>query len=340
MRVLVTGGAGYIGAHACVALLKKNYEVLVYDNLSNSSLAALDQVKLITNRSLEFIEGDIRDQSLLGKVMRDFAPEAVIHFAGLKAVGESVVEPLQYYDVNVRGSIELIKAINTVKCDLLVFSSSATVYGTPQYLPCDENHPTTPTNPYGQSKLMVEHILQDWTSANRSQKVICLRYFNPVGAHASGLIGENPTNTPNNLMPLIVETAAGKRSQLSIFGDDYGTRDGTGERDYIHVSDLVNGHLLALEQHKLLDRFQVINLGTGLGTTVKELINKFENSTKQKIQIEISGRRTGDIARIYADTKLAAELLNFKCQKSIENMCIDSWNWHKKTHTDINSKEP
>ena len=329
MRVLVAGGAGYIGTHACVALLQKNHEVLVFDNLSNSSPVALERVKLITNRSLEFIKGDIRDQLHLEKIMREFAPEAVIHFAGLKAVGESVEEPLLYYDVNVTGSIELVKAMVSVGCKLLIFSSSATVYGVPQYLPYDEVHPTAPTNPYGQSKLMVECILQDCVNANRNLKVICLRYFNPVGAHISGLIGENPTNIPNNLMPLIVQTASGSRERLSIFGDDYGTRDGTGERDYIHVSDLANGHLLALEQHKLLERFQVINLGTGLGTTVKELINKFEKTTNQKIQTKISERRKGDVAKIYADTKLATKLLNFKCQKTIEDMCIDSWNWEK-----------
>ena len=330
MRVLVTGGAGYIGTHTCVALLQKNHEVLVIDNLSNSSPVAIDRVKLITSQSIGFIEGDIRDQALLLKVMKEFAPEAVIHFAGLKAVGESVKEPLQYYDVNVRGSIELLKAMGSVGCKLLIFSSSATVYGLPQYLPYDEDHPTKPTNPYGQSKLMVECMLRDWVKANRSQRALCLRYFNPVGAHMSGLIGENPKNIPNNLMPFIVQTASGRHARLSIFGDDYDTRDGTAERDYIHVSDLANGHLLALERHKLLDRFQVINLGSGLGTTVKELIEKFENSTKQKIKTEISERRRGDITKFYADTKLAAKLLDFKCKKSIADMCIDTWNWQQK----------
>jgi UDP-glucose 4-epimerase len=329
MRVLVTGGAGYIGTHTCVALLQSNHEVLVIDNLSNSSPVAIDRIKLITNRSIEFIEGDIRNHALLLKTMREFSPEAIIHFAGLKAVGESVQDPLQYYDVNVHGSLELLKAAEAVGCNLLVFSSSATVYGVPEYLPYDENHPTVPTNPYGQSKLMVERILQDWVKANNSRRALCLRYFNPVGAHISGLIGEDPKNIPNNLMPFIVQTAAGRRAKLSIFGDDYDTRDGTGERDYIHVSDLADGHLLALEKHKQLDHFQTINLGTGSGTTVKELIKEFEISTKQKIKTKISKRRPGDIPKSYANTELAAKRLDFKCTKSISDMCRDTWNWQK-----------
>jgi len=330
MRVLVTGGAGYIGTHTCVALLQNNHEVLVFDNLSNSSPVAIDRISLITNRSVEFIEGDIRDNALLIKVMREFSPEAVIHFAGLKAVGESVGDPLKYYDVNVRGSLELLKAMEAVGCNRLIFSSSATVYGLPEYLPYKEDHPTAPTNPYGQSKLMVERILQDWINANNSRRALCLRYFNPVGAHVSGLIGEDPKNTPNNLMPFISQTAAGRLTELSIFGDDYDTRDGTGERDYIHVSDLANGHLLALERHKLLDHFQILNLGTGSGTTVKELIKEFEISTQQKIKIKISKRRPGDISKSYADATLAAKLLDFKCEKSISDMCRDTWNWQKK----------
>lgn len=329
MRVLVTGGAGYIGTHTCVALLQSNHEVLVIDNLSNSSLVAIDRIKLIANRSFEFIEGDIRDHALLLKIMKKFSPEAVIHFAGLKAVGESVHHPLQYYDVNVRGSLELLKAAEDVCCNLIIFSSSATVYGVPEYLPYDEDHPTVPTNPYGQSKLIVERVLQDWIKANNRRRAVCLRYFNPVGAHISGLIGEDPKNIPNNLMPFIVQTAAGRRAQLSIFGDDYDTRDGTGERDYIHVSDLANGHLLALEKHELLNHFQIINLGTGLGTTVKELIKEFENSTKQKVKTKISKRRPGDIPKSYADTELAAKLLGFQCTKSISDMCRDAWNWQK-----------
>jgi len=329
MRVLVTGGTGYIGAHACVALLQKDHEVLVLDNLSNSSPVVIDRIQLITKRSIEFIEGDIRDQALLLKVMSEFKPEVVMHFAGLKAVSESVQHPLQYYNVNVCGSLELLKAMETSESSLFIFSSSATVYGLPEYLPYDENHPTVPTSPYGQSKLMVERVLRDWVKANKNRRAICLRYFNPVGAHISGLIGEDPKNIPNNLMPLLVQTASGRRARLSIFGNDYDTRDGTGERDYIHVSDLANGHLLALEKHGLLDHYQIINLGTGSGTTVKELIAEFEISTKKKIKIKKMGRRLGDIAKFYADPKLAAELLDFKCEKSISDMCIDSWNWEK-----------
>jgi len=329
MRVLVTGGAGYIGTHTCVSLLEKNHEVLVFDNLSNSSPVALDRVKLITKKSFEFIEGDIRDQTTLLKVIRDFLPDAVIHFAGLKSVGESVEDPLQYYDVNVHGSLQLLKAMEIFDCNLLVFSSSATVYGPAKYLPYDESHPTAPTNPYGQSKLMFELMLKDWVKSNPKCKALCLRYFNPVGAHISGLIGEDPKNTPNNLMPLIVQTAAGRQTELSIFGADYDTRDGTGERDYIHVSDIANGHLLALEKNKILDPFQIINLGTGSGTTVKELIEEFEVSTHNNIKTKILERRPGDIAKCYADTKLAARLLDFKCTKTISDMCIDSWNWQK-----------
>ena len=330
MRVLVTGGAGYIGSHTCVSLLENKHDVLVFDNLSNSSQIALERVKCITKRSLEFVEGDIRDQATLLKVMRGFAPDAVIHFAGLKAVHESVQDPFSYYDVNVCGSIEVIRAMKTVGCNLLIFSSSATVYGAPKYLPYDEDHPTVPTSPYGWSKLMVEQILEDWVKAENRNMAVSLRYFNPVGAHISGLIGENPTDIPNNLMPFITQTAAGRREQLSIFGDDFETRDGTGERDYIHVSDLANGHLLALENHKSLEPFQVLNLGTGIGTTVKELNEEYERSTKQKIQFRILGRRPGDIDKFYAHTELAEKLLGFKCEKSISNMCMDTWNWQKK----------
>ena len=329
MKILVTGGAGYIGAHTCVELLKKGHEVLVFDNLLNSSSIALDRVKLITNQSLKFIEGDVRDYAVLSRVMKEFVPEAVMHFAGLKAVSESIINPLEYYDVNVRGSLEILRAMETIACNLLIFSSSATVYGIPEYLPCDEDHPTSPINPYGRSKLMVERLLEDWVKARRDHKAVCLRYFNPVGAHVSGLIGEDPRDTPNNLMPFIAQTASGRREQLSIFGGDYDTRDGTGERDYIHVSDLANGHLLALEYHKILERFQVLNLGSGQGTTVQEFVEEFERSTNQKIKREVLGRRPGDIAITYADTRLASRLINFRCEKSITHMCIDTWNWQK-----------
>jgi UDP-glucose 4-epimerase len=330
MKVIVLGGAGYIGTHTCVSLLEKNHEILVIDNLLNGSLAAIDRVKYITNKHFKFVKGDIRDRSLLSKVMSSFKPDAVMHFAGLKAVGESTQFPLEYYDVNVRGSIEVLKAMEVVDCNLFIFSSSATVYGIAEYLPFDERHPLVPTNPYGQSKLIVEKILKDWVKAKDNNRAICLRYFNPVGAHASGLIGEDTESTPNNLMPYISQVASGRREILTIFGDDYETRDGTGERDYIHVSDLANGHLLALEKYKALEEFQVLNLGTGTGTTVKELIQEFERSTKQKIKIQILGRRQGDVAKSYANNSQAKILLGFNSEKTVSDMCKDTWNWQQK----------
>ena len=330
MRILVTGGAGYIGAHTCVELLEKGHEVLVFDNLSNSYSIVLDRLREITNCSIQFVEGDIRDYACLSKAMQDFLPEAVIHFAGLKAVDESIIDPLQYYDVNVRGSLELLRAMEDNSCRLLIFSSSATVYGIPKFLPCDEGHPTAPINPYGKSKLMVEHILEDWVNARASNVAVCLRYFNPVGAHVSGLIGESPKGIPTNLMPFIAQTALGRHQHLSIYGDDYETADGTCERDYIHVSDLARGHLLTLETYKKLDRFQVLNLGTGSGISVKKLVEGFEEATKSKIKTQVISRRQGDVARSFADTKLASELIGFKCDKSINDMCADAWNWQVK----------
>ena len=338
MRILVTGGAGYIGAHTCVELLETGHEVLVFDNLSNSYSIVLDRLREITNRSIQFVEGDIRDYECLSKAMQEFLPEAVIHFAGLKAVDESIIDPLQYYDVNVHGSLELIRAMEDNSCRLLIFSSSATVYGIPKFLPCDECHPTAPINPYGKSKLMVEHILKDWVNANASNIAVCLRYFNPVGAHMSGLIGESPKGIPSNLMPFITQTALGRHQQLSIYGDDYETDDGTCERDYIHVSDLARGHLLTLESYKKLDRFQVLNLGTGSGTSVKALVEGFENSTEQKIKTQVISRRQGDVAQSYADTKLASELIGFKCEKSIDDMCADTWNWQVKNPNGYTTK--
>mgnify|MGYP001329028976 CR=1 FL=1 len=327
MRILVTGGAGYIGTHTCVELLNKEHNILVLDNFSNSSIKNLKRVEEITKKSLNFFEGDIRDQSIISKIMNQFKPEAVLHFAGLKIIGESVSKALEYYDVNVLGSLELLKVIEQTDCNLFIFSSSASVYGLPNYLPCDEHHSTLPTNPYGQSKLMVEQMLQDWVKTRNNLHAICLRYFNPIGAHPSGLIGEDPQMIPNNLMPMISQTAAGKFDKLLIFGDNYKTRDGTGERDYIHVNDLAKGHVLALEKYNKLKPFQILNLGTGSSTTVRELIKEFEKITQQKVPHQIVERRKGDIPSSFADTKLAFDLLNFKCEKSISDMCFDAWNW-------------
>ena len=330
MRVLVTGGAGYIGTHTCVELLANGHQVLVLDNLSNSSLLALDRVKWITNRPIEFVQGDVRDYALLSNVMKEFVPEVVMHFAGLKAVSESIDRPLEYYDVNVRGSLELLRAMESVACNVFIFSSSAAVYGIPDYLPCDECHPTSPVNPYSQSKLMVENILRDWVTSKANNSAVCLRYFNPAGAHSSGLIGEDPKGIPNNLMPFIVQTASGLHDQLLIFGDDYETFDGTCERDYIHVSDLAMGHLLALKYRAKLEPFQILNLGTGSSTSVKKMVKVFEQTTKQKLKIKSVMRRAGDVAQSYADTKLASELIGFKCNKSINEICTDSWKWYVK----------
>ncbi len=274
MRVFVTGGAGYIGSHTCVELLEAGHEVCVIDNLCNGHEVALERVRGITNCELQFVNADIRDSNALDKIFNSFKPEAVIHFAGLKAVGESVAEPVKYYDINVGGSISLLAAMSKVGCNNIVFSSSATVYGKPQYLPYDENHPTNPVNPYGRTKLMIENIISDWTNVDSKRRGIILRYFNPVGAHKSGQIGEEPIGIPNNLMPYIAQVADGRREHLNSFGSDYETADGTGARDYIHVGDLALAHIGALNQSKL-DKFEVINIGAGKSTTVLELIKSF-----------------------------------------------------------------
>ena len=262
MKVLVTGGAGYIGSHTCVELLQAGHEVFVIDNLSNGHEAALERVRGITNRELQFTNADIRDANALDNIFNTFKPEAVIHFAGLKAVGESVANPLKYYEVNVGGSVSLLSAMSKAECNNIVFSSSATVYGKPKYLPYDEEHPTNPVNPYGCTKLMIENIIHDWTKVDLKRKGTVLRYFNPVGAHESGQIGEDPIGIPNNLMPYIAQVADGRREHLNIFGNDYDTSDGTGARDYIHVVDLALAHTGVLNQSKL-DKFEILNIGGG-----------------------------------------------------------------------------
>ena len=328
MRVLVTGGAGYIGSHTCVELLTAGHEVFVVDNLCNGHEGALERVRLITNCELQFMNADILDSSLLNKIFDRFKPEAVIHFAGLKAVGESVVDPMMYYDVNVGGSISLLKAMSKAECNNIVFSSSATVYGDPKYLPYDEEHPTNPVNPYGRTKLMIENIIHDWTKVEPKRRGMILRYFNPVGAHNSGQIGEDPVGIPNNLMPFIAQVADGRRKYLNIFGNDYETADGTGARDYIHVVDLALAHISALKQNKL-NKFEILNIGGGKGTTVFELLKKFEEISGLTIKFKYLPRREGDLATFWADSSKAFEKMDWQPERNIKQICEDTWRWHE-----------
>jgi UDP-glucose 4-epimerase len=337
MRVLVTGGAGYIGSHTCVELLEAGHELFVIDNLSNGYEEALERVQDITNCELQFMNADIRDSSVLDEIFKNFKPEAVIHFAGLKAVGESVADPVSYYDVNVGGSISLLTAMSKAKCNKIVFSSSATVYGKPQYLPYDEEHPTNPVNPYGRTKLMIENIIDDWSKGDTKRRGTILRYFNPVGAHESGQIGEEPIGTPNNLMPYIAQVAGGRRKNLNIFGSDYDTIDGTGARDYIHVVDLALAHTSALNKNKL-DRFEVLNVGAGKSTTVLELLSKFEDVSGGPIEFKYLPRREGDLAAFWADSTKAFETMSWKAERNIKNICEDTWRWHKLNPTGYGRK--
>jgi len=328
MRVLVTGGAGYIGSHTCVEILNAGHEVFVIDNLCNGHEVALERVRGITNCELQFINADIRDSNALSKIFRTFNPEAVIHFAGLKAVGESVADPLSYYDVNVGGSISLLKAMSKAECNNIIFSSSATVYGVPKYLPYDEEHPTNPVNPYGRTKLIIENIINDWTKVDTKRRGTILRYFNPVGAHESGQIGEEPIGIPNNLMPYIAQVADGRREYLNIFGNDYETADGTGARDYIHVVDLALAHISALNQNDL-NGYEVINIGAGKSTTVFELVKEFEDISGRSIKFKYLPRRDGDLAAFWADSSKASEKMSWKPERNIKKICEDTWRWHK-----------
>ena len=334
-KILVTGGAGYIGSHTCIALHQAGYDVVVYDNLSNSSIEAINRASKLAGQPIEFIEGDIRDAKLLKQVFAEHDFFGVIHFAGLKAVGESVTKPLLYYNNNVSGTITLLEVMAEANVKNLVFSSSATVYGDPEVLPIDETSPRSCTNPYGQSKLTVEHILQDLAATNDGWNLIPLRYFNPVGAHPSGQIGEDPNDIPNNLMPYISQVAVGKLEKLSIFGNDYPTVDGTGVRDFIHVTDLAQGHVAALnylQQQVSLSQtssvgFLPINLGTGKGTSVLELVTAFSEVSGQDIPYQFSARRAGDIASCYASADKAKQLLGWEAKLSITEMCQDTWRW-------------
>ena len=327
--ILVTGGAGYIGSHTCVELLDAGYDLVVIDNFSNSKPAVLERIGRISGRAPSFAEVDIRDRGALRDVFREHQIDAVIHFAGLKAVGESVAQPLRYYDNNLSGSVALFEVMAESNVKTLVFSSSATVYGDPNSVPIREDFPLSATNPYGRSKLILEDILRDVFRSDENWRIALLRYFNPVGAHPSGTLGEDPNGIPNNLMPYVTQVAIGKLPQLSVFGDDYPTPDGTGVRDYIHVVDLARGHLAAL---KALDKqagVLTVNLGTGRGYSVLEMIRAFEEASGRPVPYRIVGRRPGDVAQCYADASLAASLLNWRAELGLEAMCRDSWRWQE-----------
>ncbi|QYJ98991.1 UDP-glucose 4-epimerase GalE [Shewanella alkalitolerans] len=327
MTILVTGGAGYIGSHTVVELLNDDQQVVIIDNLSNSSVEALKRVEQITNKGVTFYQGDVLNKAFLQKVFTDHDIDAVIHFAGLKAVGESVAQPLRYYENNVTGTLVLCEVMAEFNVKNLVFSSSATVYGDPASLPITEDFPTGATNPYGQSKLMVEHILKDLHHSDSSWNIARLRYFNPVGAHESGLIGEDPNDIPNNLMPFIAQVAVGQREKLSVFGDDYDTHDGTGVRDYIHVVDLAKGHLKALAKLNTQPGLVTYNLGTGQGYSVLDMLKAFEKACGHTIAYQIAPRRPGDIAACYADPHKAQTELNWQATHTIEDMANSSWHW-------------
>ena len=327
MKILVTGGAGYIGSHTCVLLVEAGYDVVIFDNFSNASKESIRRVEAIVHQKIPYIEGDIRSKEDLSHVFEAHKIDAVIHFAGLKAVGESVEKPLEYYDNNVNGTLVLCDVMRQYGCKSIVFSSSATVYGNPKTTPIKEDFPVSTTNPYGQSKLFVENILRDLHHSDPAWKVILLRYFNPVGAHASGTIGEDPNGIPNNLMPFISQVAVGKREKLSVFGDDYDTADGTGVRDYIHVLDLAEGHIKALEKLHSFTEVKTVNLGTGKGYSVLEVIKAFEKASGKPIAYQIAPRRAGDIATCYADTAYAKALLGWEAKKDLYQMCADSWRW-------------
>lgn len=326
-KILVTGGAGYIGSHTCVELLNDGYDIIVLDNLSNSSEESLKRVQEITGKTLKFVKGDIRDHELLHSLFSNHEISSVIHFAGLKAVGESVSMPLAYYDNNLHGTLVLLEAMKQAKVKTLVFSSSATVYGDPASLPISEDFPTSATNPYGRSKLMIEEILQDLQVSDNSWRIALLRYFNPVGAHPSGRIGEDPNDIPNNLMPYISQVAIGKLDKLSVFGNDYPTHDGTGVRDYIHVVDLAIGHVRAIEKLQKTEGIHAWNLGVGTGYSVLEMVAAFEQASQQPVPYQIAPRRSGDIAACYANPDKALSELGWKAEKGLEDMVSDSWRW-------------
>ena len=330
MNILLTGGTGYIGSHVATALISAGHQVVCFDNLANSDAAVIERLEAITGTAVPLVVGDIRDGDALRGAMADHDVEAVIHFAGLKAVGESVAEPMKYYDNNVRGTLSLVQAMADCGVKTMVFSSSATVYGQPQYLPLDENHPTSATNPYGRTKLMIEEMLADIATSDPEWRIATLRYFNPVGAHDSGLIGENPNGIPNNLMPFISRVAAGRLNELSVFGSDYDTPDGTGVRDYIHVVDLADGHVAALDAIvRAAPGLSTWNLGTGQGYSVLDMVRAFERVNGVSIPYRLAPRRDGDVASCYASPERAAHELGWTAQRDLDAMCASSWSFER-----------
>ena len=325
--ILVTGGAGYIGSHTCLELLNAGHQVTVFDNFCNSQLEAVSRVERLTGKTIKVIRGDIRSRPALTLALRQSAATAVIHFAGLKAVGESVAEPLSYYDNNVAGTLRLLEAMQECGVKTLVFSSSATVYGDPQQLPISEDHPLSATNPYGHTKLVIEEMLRALYASNPKWRIAILRYFNPVGAHSSGQIGEDPQGTPNNLLPFVAQVAVGRREFLNIWGNDYDTPDGTGVRDYIHVVDLALGHLKALERLENHAECVSINLGTGVGYSVLDMVWAFEKASGKSVPFKVAQRRPGDIASCYADAGQALVMLGWRAERDLETMCQDAWRW-------------
>ncbi len=330
MRVLVTGGAGYIGSHTLLELMAQGHEVCVLDNYSNATPEVLSRVRSLSNGVIHDYVGDVRDADKLDEVMQDFQPEAVIHFAGLKAVGESTEKPLYYYDVNVRGTLTLLHAMTKAGCKRIIFSSSATVYGEPVYLPYDEAHPTNPTSVYGRSKLIAEQILTDWTAATPDATAVLLRYFNPVGAHASAQLGEDPKDIPNNLMPFIAQVAVGKRDALQIFGGDYDTPDGTGQRDYIHVVDLARAHVAAIDYAETATGARPFNIGTGQPYSVRDMVAAFERACGKPIATKMAARRAGDIAAMQADSGRANTELGWTATHDLDAMTASTWAWQSK----------
>ena len=330
MNILLTGGAGYIGSHAAVVLTEAGHQVVILDNFCNSQRSVLERLAKILGKAVPSVERDIRDTALIKKTLKDYQIDAVMHFAGLKAVGESVQNPIDYFDNNVGGTISLLQAMRASNIKTLVFSSSATVYGAPQYLPLDESHPTQATNPYGRSKLHIEEMLSDLEASDSTWHVACLRYFNPVGAHESGLIGEDPNGIPNNLMPYIAQVASGKLAYLNVYGNDYDTPDGTGVRDYIHVMDLAEGHLAALSFIQQKSGLNIFNLGTGKGSSVLEMAKAFEEVSGKSIPLKVTARRSGDVATCYAKVDKSSAELSWKATRTLQEMCASTWNFQEK----------
>ena len=331
MNILVTGGAGYIGSHTCIELMANGYDVIVVDNLCNSNPKSLDRVEQLAGKKPKFYEGDVRDEALMRKIFAENEISAVIHFAGLKAVGESVAQPWRYYDNNLNSTLVLTKAMEEAGCKRIIFSSSATVYSGDNEMPLRETSRTgNCTNPYGWTKYMTEQILSGMAHADKEWSIVLLRYFNPVGAHASGLIGEDPRGIPNNLMPFISQVAVGRREKLNVFGNDYDTHDGTGVRDYIHVVDLAKGHVAAVKYATRNKGTEVFNLGTGIGYSVLDMVKAFEEANGVKVPYQIVDRRPGDLATCYADPTKSLEKLGWKAEKTLVDMCRDSWNWQSK----------